>query len=325
MVKKMDRKEIKRKFTSLLKLMRDNKKYKFRRFLEKSYITTLQFLFSLLPKNGVKIIEEEWDYLILLDACRYDTFKKYNKIDGKLNKKISLGSGTREWLKSNFKKYNEDIVYVSANPFASNYDVAGFKASDYFYHVEDVWKYGWDKKTGTVPAENVTRAAIKIRGKYPQKKMVIHYMQPHGPWLGKTRLTAEDINEDLGGGRTDNFLPVTAYFWDEAKYGDLNIETIKKAYEDNLVYVLSEVKKLIKHLNGKIVITADHGTAFGKWGIYFHPRFIRMKDLNEIPWFVIEKNEGKIERKKKKDERGNKKTEGDERKIKERLASLGYT
>ena len=32
-------------------------------------------------RKGVKVLDEEWDYLIVLDACRYDYFEKYNFID----------------------------------------------------------------------------------------------------------------------------------------------------------------------------------------------------------------------------------------------------
>jgi len=37
-----------------------------------------------LAKNGVKIVNEVWDYLIVLDAARYDIFKKINWIKGNL-------------------------------------------------------------------------------------------------------------------------------------------------------------------------------------------------------------------------------------------------
>jgi len=32
-------------------------------------------------RKGVKVLDEERDYLIVLDACRYDYFEKYNFID----------------------------------------------------------------------------------------------------------------------------------------------------------------------------------------------------------------------------------------------------
>lgn len=47
--------------------------------------------------KAVKVIEEDWNYLIILDACRYDTFLEV--IDEKAKYVISDGTSTQEWLK----------------------------------------------------------------------------------------------------------------------------------------------------------------------------------------------------------------------------------
>ncbi|KXB04317.1 hypothetical protein AKJ48_03015, partial [candidate division MSBL1 archaeon SCGC-AAA261O19] len=98
----------------------------------------------------IQPMEEEWDNLIILDACRYDYFERIcdNYLSGNLKKVISPGSGTSEWLRRVFdnKKF-DDIVYVSANPFinprGSNL-VEGFNGRECFYKVIDVWDRGWD-------------------------------------------------------------------------------------------------------------------------------------------------------------------------------------
>ena len=54
------------------------------------------------------VMTENWDYLIILDACRYDYFKKYyNKYltGGILEKAISPATWTLEWAEKNFKSY----------------------------------------------------------------------------------------------------------------------------------------------------------------------------------------------------------------------------
>jgi len=62
----------------------------------------------------LKVMEENWNYLIILDACRYDYFEKLhrNYFSGVLEKKISLGSGTSEWLRKNFTSYYPDTIYI---------------------------------------------------------------------------------------------------------------------------------------------------------------------------------------------------------------------
>jgi len=131
----------------------------------------LKRIYSKPPDDPVYVLQEEWDYLILLDACRFDYFKKYSRLPGELKKKKSPSTNTITWLKTNFKKYNEDIVYISSNPHISKHELGGFKGTNYFYKVESLWDYGWDDELGTVTPEKVTEAALKAKEKYPEKKI----------------------------------------------------------------------------------------------------------------------------------------------------------
>lgn len=65
-------------------------------FLARLCVSVLRCLLGLLPDVGVKIMEESWDRLIVLDACRYDVLKPFNRIPGGLYKRESLGSNTGE-------------------------------------------------------------------------------------------------------------------------------------------------------------------------------------------------------------------------------------
>lgn len=289
-----------KKLKKLVIFLKGEDNHKLRRLIEKIYIHFLWVYFSFKANKGTRVLDEDWDYLVILDACRYDTFKEVNDIKGKLEKRISLGSGTKEWIVNNFKEYYGDIVYVSGNPFISNYElkhtnrISGWVGTKHFFKVEDVWNYGWDPGFGTTLPNKVTNAALKMRKKYPNKRMIIHYMQPHGPWAGETKLSAKEVNKKIKGGGFDNFLPAMHYFWDKVKFENFDIEKIKQAYKDNLKLVLREVKRLIRGLDGKIVISADHGTSFGEGFIYAHPLFIHTKELVEVPWLIIEKDKRRI-------------------------------
>ena len=76
---------------------------------------------KILIKNAeVYIVDESWDNLIILDACRYDIFKELNTIDGELTSRISRGSCTTDFLNENFRKYPQPselkkIAYVTSN------------------------------------------------------------------------------------------------------------------------------------------------------------------------------------------------------------------
>lgn len=44
--------------------------------------------------EGVNVVDEEWDNLIVLDSCRYDAFEEVNSLQGRLMKKTSKGTTT---------------------------------------------------------------------------------------------------------------------------------------------------------------------------------------------------------------------------------------
>ena len=75
-------------------------------------------------------------------------------------------------------------IYISGNPYInSKVETAGFDAKKHFYKVIDVWDFGWDWRIGTVPPREINRAALRCYLKYPGKRFIIHYMQPHAPYL----------------------------------------------------------------------------------------------------------------------------------------------
>lgn len=133
------------------------------------------------------VVKRNWKYLIILDACRYDYFKKicWDYLDGKLHAVISPASNTIEWAIKTFqrkRKYN-DVVYISTNPnINSKLEIQNFDAKAHFYRIIDVWDWGWDEESGTVHPKVVTRAALEAIKLYPRKKFIIHYNQPHTPF-----------------------------------------------------------------------------------------------------------------------------------------------
>ncbi len=135
----------------------------------------------------VRIMEEDWDNLIILDACRYDYFSRLYRdyFHGKLKKVASLASSTLEWCKKSFQKRYDDVVYVSANPYInSKSELEGFGAKIHFHKVVDVWDSGWNERLGTVHPKEVNRALRMSIERYPSKRFIIHYLQPHGPYIG---------------------------------------------------------------------------------------------------------------------------------------------
>jgi hypothetical protein len=132
------------------------------------------------------ITAEDWDYLILLDACRYDYFAQAAPrfLAGSIQKRESVGCCTSEWRDKTFTDRYDDIVYVSSNPYISDLmPVNSFWGREHFHKVYDVWRTGWDEKIGTVRPETITAAAISAIRAHKGKRFIFHYLQPHAPYL----------------------------------------------------------------------------------------------------------------------------------------------
>ncbi len=269
-----------------------------------SLIVRAIFHFLPLKNDGVFIMEEDWDNLIILDACRYDLFLETNWIEGKLEKKISRGSHTWMFMRENFKKVYLDTIYISANPFI-------WTKKDAFYKIFYVAPKEEIEKYGTVLPETVAAKAKEINKKYPHKRLIVHFDQPHYPFIGKVKIP--NLPQK-------NYNPF--YLLAEKK---IEKETLWQAYKSNLERVLFVVEKLLKEFQGKTIITSDHGESFGDFAKPFPIRIWghsgpRIKSLIEIPWLVIEK----FPRKKIKKEERSEMTKMDEKEIRRHLKALGY-
>ena len=119
-----------------------------------------------IDEKNIDLANEDWQFLVVLDACRYDYFKEVYKDVlgdvGKLEKAISPASWTMEWLNKQFPEYYEDIIYVSSNPYINSgkeITIHGlsYNGKKHFHKVVDVWKK-WDEKTGTVLPIEINKA-----------------------------------------------------------------------------------------------------------------------------------------------------------------------
>jgi hypothetical protein len=279
----------------------------------------------------VSIMEEHWDYLVILDACRYDFFSKLYRgyLRGNLEKRISLGSSTIEWCKKSFRERYDDVIYISANPFVnSNIAVMGFSAKDHFHRVIDVWNWGWNEELGTVHPKDVNRAMQNFKDDYPDKRFIIHYLQPHSPYLShqlgmpgfpQPQISRGHVLTGIKNGRSLSltekallkalvFLAKRTGFCDknpswkirellnlppatpiDAVRRRIGKSGLRQAYTENLRLVLQYVARLVQDLSGAIIITADHGECLGEEGFYSHHVGLSDPLLLEVPWFEVKK------------------------------------
>jgi len=265
--------------------------------------------------DGVDIAKRDWDNLLILDACRADLFESVFDSENfdEYERVTSLGGSTPEWTKRNFAGGRfGNIVYVTGNPQISKF------AGDAFHDVIEVWDGKFDQNHRTVLPESMVEAAIEASERYPDKRLIVHFMQPHTPFLEREEvlppdhgLTKERIDES-----PEEFKTMV---------DAVGRDTVWAAYRRTLEVAVDPVERLVAALEGKSVISSDHGELFGErtppffTRLYGHKSGIRYPKLVEVPWAVVEGDT----RRRITDE-GVSMTKSDTDKIEEQLEMLGY-
>jgi hypothetical protein len=269
--------------------------------------------------DGIYLLRQDWDNLIVLDACRWDLFENVSSLPGELSRVNSRETGTIRWLEANFNGGRlYDTVYVTANPqferLRDQYDIE-------FHDVINVWREdGWDEELNTVHPETTAKYAERAAEDYPNKRLLIHFMQPHFPFIPapfEDDKLQPDIDADNSG------------FWLKLNDGrsSLTRDELWEAYRENLQVALPYVEDLLTGLEGRNVVTSDHGNLIGErtspipvryWG---HPMGIYAEELVTVPW--LEYTNGA----RKEVQRAEPAPEHDEtahKQVESRLKSLGY-
>lgn len=234
--------------------------------------------------EAVNVMEEDWDNLVVLDACRADAFEEMVDLDrfDEYRRTVSHGSHSKEWTRRNFAgEQFGDTVYISANPHTT------LLADDVFHELVEVWK-DYDVYPNLIAPSKVAEAAVDAHRRFPDKRLIVHFMQPHGP------------GRELDDGRSR-----------------------EETYYETIPSVINVVEGMLDELGGKSVITADHGELFTsgfkrKIGINTHRAGLRFPKLVYVPWAVVDGERRKVTE----DEVSH--TETDQSVVESRLRDLGY-
>lgn len=241
-----------------------------------------------LRRNGTNILDRDWDNLILLDGCRCDAFREVNTIKGDYRCIRSNASSSQEFFYANFnKKTLDDVVYYSANTSVDSQSVE-------FHELYRLWESHWDSDTMTVLPSDVAEFVLETEKYYRNKRVIIHFMQPHMPFLvadgGAIKrhpvagnFASKPHRETIG----EN-VEVEDPWWERLKRGEITFNETWDAYLSTLEVSLSYVAHIVDQIPGKTVISADHGNAFGENGVFGHPSFVYEDVVIKVPWHVID-------------------------------------
>jgi hypothetical protein len=290
-------------------------------------MNALKPYYAISGPTGVDFMAEDWDNLLILDACRYDMFAEHNWLSGDLQKRTSLAASTPEFVTKTFggQTYH-DTVYVTANP-----QLTLRVGEDVFHHVEPVWKTDWDEELSTVRPETMVNRTRDIYERFPDKRILAHFMQPHYPFigeLGRTELDGQagfELTKRLASG--ENAERDGTSIWDLLERGEVDADLVWSAYVENLEVVLEEVEDLLEAFNERTVVTSDHGNLVGETvgplpiPMYGHPTRIHAENLVTVPWLV---SEGGRRKNITAEPPTASKTSYDTETLEDRLADLGY-
>lgn len=244
---------------------------------------------------GTPVYDREWDLLIVLDACRVDAMRavadEFEFIEN-VDSILSVGSTSGEWIAQTFHRRFTPLIaetaMVTANAhtdyvlrdqtFPPQWVSAPFTwprwdavTPDEFGRLEEVWETGWDDELGTVPPRAVTDKAISTARTEQPERLIVHYLQPHSPYL--TRDEHGNLDMSLS-------EPLTLL-----QNGEVSRVAVWEAYLDTLRLVLNEVELLLENIDAqRVVLTADHGEAFGEMGLYEHPVACPHPVVKRVPW-----------------------------------------
>ncbi|MDG5775388.1 hypothetical protein VB773_10930 [Haloarculaceae archaeon H-GB2-1] len=257
-----------------------------------------------------RIDRTDWDALLILDACRYDTVAAVAEFAA-VDRAVSPATATPEFLqRAHESGVFEGTTYVSANPQTRKYDPARN-----YRHV-DVAESLWADDVATVPPKPVyeeTRRHVE-----DGDRVVAHTVQPHYPHVteldGEVRAVPNGLhphNLDVNQDGPFSIQRVLAN-------GLVDLDAAMLSYEICAKFAWRTACEFAAELSSDgytVAITSDHGELFGEWGLVEHPNEIPIRQLVGVPWVVFEPPNGETE-----DRPG----EADVEEPTDRLAALGY-
>lgn len=212
--------------------------------------------------SGIDVLDRDWDNLILLDAYRYDYFREYSRFDGELSRELTRGNWSLEWVLENFAGEDmSDTVCVSGNVFYERLDPNTLFVL---------------KSLGRDP-EEITETAREMNKKYPNKKLIVHYMTPHTPHRGNISQNLADDDH--------NFADIFELY----RNGDISQKRMRQSYIENIEIIEAYVDSLLDELEGKTVITADHGENLGEvqFGLSRVNHGHETPECRFVPWLEL--------------------------------------
>ena len=237
--------------------------------------------------SGFDVFQEDWDNLLIIDAARPDILREIAPSDWSIDIRRSPGTYSFEFMENSFLPGpHHDTVYITANPHAAKLP------NDLFHATYNLLNSKWNDEKRTVLPEEVVDSTLSLASVYPNKRLLVHLMQPHFPFIGELGRQLEHGGVEMH--LSDNEQSEEPHPWDRRMFNrDIEHETLLKAFKENHEIALEHAEDIVDALDGKSIITADHANLLGERGfpipirMYGHPQNMHKRELIEVPWIEI--------------------------------------
>lgn len=261
---------------------------------------------------GTNIYDHDWDVLLVLDSTRVDLLQEAAALPNTRRDRPpaelsipgarvtfdtiwSVGSITTEWLARTFSPAYQALIgetaFLAATPHtATVWDDESVLTNELdrrlpypspdvvprreFLAFDELWQYAHDDSLGVVPPDRVTDRAISYHRREQPPRMVVHYIQPHEPFI------APDTPKHVQGESV-----MADDIWTGLADGRLDPDEVWPAYRANLRLALDEVARLLENLSAdRVVVTSDHGNLYGELAQWGHPFGMPHPAVRRVPW-----------------------------------------
>ena len=128
------------------------------------------------------IHETPWNNLIILDSCRYDSFKEKHEeflgFDGELKQVESEASCTKEWLPHTWSENYQGVTYISSNIFMRS------RRGEHRFQYEPIHKF---RRIIDAWMEGLNPDIVDKHALVTEGRKVLHYIPPHKPCYGRIK------------------------------------------------------------------------------------------------------------------------------------------
>ncbi|WP_313691376.1 hypothetical protein [Halorarum halobium] len=245
------------------------------------------------------MLSADWDNLIILDGCRYEVFEDHHTFSGDLSPIYSQGAHSNEFMQATFAdRQLHDTIYITSNPWSEQL------SDDTFFLTRTTYTESEQGGEARLP-EDVAKLTLETFEEYPNKRYIIHFMQPNNPYVGPI---AEELREKLltrngvlctelgltSANTTTTITDEVPHLRRALRKGYITRQQMLEVYTENLKEVTRHSKRVINELGGKTTLTSDHGDMFGErlpplyLKDYSHWEGVHSDVLRRVPWFEMD-------------------------------------